>query len=486
MTRPTWLIPLVMTLLLCAVYRATLLPGVGHFADTAELQFAGPLLCVTHPTGYPTYLLLSHAFSRLVPLGSLAFRANLLSAVFSVLACLVLRRLLLRLGVRESVAVGTALAFGFTPTFWRHSVTAEVYSLHALFLVLVADGLVRWRQTGRRRDLVLACGLFALSFGNHLTTVTLLPAVVIFVLATRARVLLDWRTVLPTMALIVLGALQYLYPVWRSLDPATPYVAVEVTSFRGLWDYATGADFRGAMFAFSPMQLAAERIPFFARLWWEDCGPLILLAVVGAARFKDRVVGLLLGLAFLGNLVFALTYDIGEIHPFFIPNYLVTAVLAGLGLERLFSLTSMRTAPRVVALALPAGLCAFHWTGVVEATQPHKADAMRALLEDVREGGLLIVRYEEYVQLLYFTLAEGRATPAVFVAHDVSVDELAAYLKANRPIELRPVRRRVPPGLPVYSTTLGQRPQYRAAGLEVRMFRWGAVRVSRPKGLGSP
>jgi hypothetical protein len=198
------------------------------------------------------------------------------------------------------------------------------------------------------------------------------------------------------------------------------------------------------------------------------------------------VVGLLLALAFLGNLAFALTYDIGEIHPFFIANYLVTAVAAGLGLERLVSLAPMRGAAGLVAFALPAGLCASHWTGVVEASQPGKAEPMRALLEEARGGALLIARYEEYVQLLYLTLAERRAGPAVFIAHDVPVEELAAYLTADRPIELRPVRRRVPPGLPVYSTRLALRPQYRAAGLEVRMFRWGAVRVSRPREPGSP
>lgn len=477
--RRRWLAPLGMTLLLGAVYGATLLPGVGHLADTAELQFSGALLCVTHPTGYPTYLLLSHAFSTLVPFGSLAFRANLLSAVFSVLAGLGLRRLLLRLGVGEGVAVATALAFGFTPTFWRHSVTAEVYSLHALFLVLVVDGFARWRQTRRRRDLILACAVYAVSFGNHLTVVTLLPALAVFVLATSPRVLLDWRSVLPVGVLVALAALQYLYPVWRSLDPTTPYLAVEVTSPGALWDYATGASFRGAMFAFTPAQLLHERIPFFARLWWEDCGPLLLLAVLGVARFRDRTMALLLGLAFLGNLLFALTYDIGEIHPFFIPNYLVTAVVAGRGLDRVVSRASARRGWLALVFVLPAGLCAFHWARVEEATRPAKAEPMRALIEEVREGALVIARYEEYLQLLYFRLAEGRGGPAVFIGHDVPVEEVAAYVERDRPIYLPQLRRWVPPGLPVYSTKLSLRPRYRAAGLDVEMFREGAFRIGR-------
>ncbi len=475
-----------MALVLGGVYWATLLPGVGHIPDTACFQFTAYRLCVSHCTGYPRYHLISHAFSTLLPFGSPAFRANLLSAVFSVLACLVLRRLLLRLGARETVAVATALAFGFTPTFWRNSITAEVYSLHVLFVVLVADLFVRWRQTGRRRDLILACGVYALSFGNHLMTVLLLPAVAVFVLTTRPRVLLDWRSVLPVSGLVVVASLQYLYPVWRSLDPTTPYLATEVTSLGALWDYATGGPFHGGMFAFTAAELVQERIPFFLRLWWQDCGPLLFFAILGVARFKDRAVAFFFGLAFLGNLVFALGLKVGEIEPYFLPGHLITAVVAGLGLDRLVSLAAGRRALAFLVFLLPAGLCAFHWARVKEATLPGKAEPMKALLEEVREGALLIPRYEQYMQLLYFDLAEGRAGPAVFIGFDVPVEEVVAYLEEDRPVYLPRVRRWVPPLLPVYDMRLRLRPQYKAAGLDVKMYGWGVYRISRRTERDSP
>src|SRR5688500_17569623 len=69
-----------------ASYVATLLPGVGYSGDTAEFQFAGKVLGTTHPTGYPTYLVLNHLFVRLWPFGTVAYKANLLSAVFCVTA----------------------------------------------------------------------------------------------------------------------------------------------------------------------------------------------------------------------------------------------------------------------------------------------------------------------------------------------------------------------------------------------------------------
>jgi hypothetical protein len=459
------------------VYALTLLPGAGYSPDTAEMQFSGRLLCVTHPTGYPTYLLLLHLFSRLVPFGSYAFAANLFSAVCSVLACLVLRLLLLRLGVRSQIATATAIAFGLTPTFWRMSIVAEVYSLHALFLVLVADALLRWRQTGERRAFIVACGLYAASFGNHLTTITLLPGFVFLVLATRWHVLLEPRSAAAVASLVALGVLPYAYPLWRSLDPTTPYLSIPVTSVSDLWAYATGAAFRGSMFAFTPSQLVSERLPQFARLWWADCALLLPLAALGLVAFKDRVVAIFLGLVFVGHLVFTLNYDIPDIDVYFIPSYLVTAVVAGVGLERLFSLRLAQRVPAAACFVIPLALGALHWSNVEAAKGKDNARPMRELLESSRDGAVIVARYNDYMYLLYYTLAEGLGGPSAYVASEASVEAIAAYLDERQPLYLAPLRKWAPPGLPLYSTRLDLRPALRAAGLSVQMVRPGVFRI---------
>jgi hypothetical protein len=464
-------------LVLGGVYVSTLLPGPGHSHDTAEVQFSAPLLCVTHPTGYPTYLLLGHAFSRLVPLGTPAYRMNLLSAVFGVLACLVLRRLLKRLGVREAVAWATAVALGLTPTFWRFSVVAEVYSLNLLFVALVSDALVRWRQTRRDRDLLLACALYVASFGNHLTMITLLPAFASFVLATRARALVDRRLVAAVAGLVLLGLLPYAYPVARSLDPSTPYLAHSVTNLPELWGYATGASFRGEMFAFSAGEMLAERLPIFARSLWHECAPLLPLALVGLATLADRTTTVYLTLLLLGHVVFALGYAIGDFDNYFIPAYFATAALAGVGLEWILSSRVGRRVPALLCLSLPLALGLVHCAEVERDKRPDLAEPMRELLAHSRGGALIVAGYNDYMQLVYFTLAEKRGGPSVFVGHEVSADEIVSYLRDQQPIYLRPLRRWATPGLPVYCTRLGLRPELKAAGLGVEMVWPGVVRV---------
>ncbi|MEE8583305.1 MAG: DUF2723 domain-containing protein [Acidobacteriota bacterium] len=90
--------------LLASVYGATLLTGPGVHGDTAKFQYAGRHLATVHATGYPGYLLLNHAFTGLFPFGSLAWRANLLSAAFSLAASLTLLQLLRLLRASDPVA----------------------------------------------------------------------------------------------------------------------------------------------------------------------------------------------------------------------------------------------------------------------------------------------------------------------------------------------------------------------------------------------
>jgi hypothetical protein len=473
-------------LVLGGVYGQSLLPGPGHSPDTVEMQFSAHLLCVTHPTGYPTYLLLGHAFSRLVPLGTPAYRANLLSALFSVLACLVLRRLLRRLGARELVAWAIAVTFGLTPTFWRLSVVAEVYSLNLLFVALVSDWLLKWRRTLRDRDLLLACAFYVASFSHHLTMITMLPAFAFFVVATRWRALVEWRLVCAVGGLILLGLVPYAYPVVRSLDPDTPYLAHSVTSLAELWGYATGSGFRGEMFAFTPSQLIFERVPMFARFLWHDCAPLVPLAAVGLVALADRITAVYLVLVFLGQLVFALGYAIGEIDVYFISTYFATAVLAGVGLERILSSTAGRRVPAVVCLSLPLALAAYNRTEVERLKGPETAEPMRELLEDSRDGALIIAGYNDYMQLLYFTLAEKLGGPSVFVGSEIEVADIVAYVRDDRPLYLVPLRKWAPPGLPVYCTRLNLRPELRAAGLGVKMVKPGVFRITRHPVTASP
>ena len=67
----------------------TVLPyGAPDTLDSPMLQTEVFVLGVGHPTGYPTYMMLTHLFTYL-PFGDVAYRVNLASAVYAVAAVIV-------------------------------------------------------------------------------------------------------------------------------------------------------------------------------------------------------------------------------------------------------------------------------------------------------------------------------------------------------------------------------------------------------------
>ena len=171
--------PLFVAVALLPVYLATMASAVGA-ADTFEFQVVAPQLGIAHPTGYPLYLLLGKLFS-LLPLGTVAWRLNLASAVYAVVAAALVFRIGLDLLRRPLPALVGAIALGLAPIYWSQAIVAEVYALHALIVALALWLMVRLTTDGRRqaadrrKAVVGLTFLIGLGLTNHLTTVFLIP-----------------------------------------------------------------------------------------------------------------------------------------------------------------------------------------------------------------------------------------------------------------------------------------------------------------------
>ncbi|HEY4721514.1 MAG TPA: DUF2723 domain-containing protein, partial [Anaerolineae bacterium] len=131
-------------LIVFVLYLLTLGDHVGS-ADTFEWQVVMPQLGIGHPTGYPLFIMLGKLFSWL-PLGSMAWRTNLVSAAFATLTVLLVFRLLRSLGADRRAATLAALALAGSSVFWSQSVEVEVYAFEALLVVLVLGLLVKMLQ----------------------------------------------------------------------------------------------------------------------------------------------------------------------------------------------------------------------------------------------------------------------------------------------------------------------------------------------------
>src|ERR687890_73689 len=328
--------------LVLVLYLKTLAPTVLYLQhpkllDAVMLQMQVSVLGITHPTGYPTYLMLTHLFTYL-PFGDPAYRVNLGSAVYAALAVVAVYAAGLLLGRRGVAAASGALAFGLGTALWSQAVIAEVYTLNALLVSATIVVLLLWREYRKDRYLLLSAFLVGLCLTNHLTSGLLLPASLLYVALVDWRRLVDVRLVMGGAGLFVLGLVPYLYlPIRAGRDP--PMEANNPTDFGRFWYVVSGGNLTGSFFSFGPSELP-ERMAFY----WEhllDNMPflVVIVALTGAVvmLLKDRAVGIFLGFLFFGWLFHAVENDIPDIDLYFIPTYLVLSLWAASGFGTLLA-----------------------------------------------------------------------------------------------------------------------------------------------------
>jgi hypothetical protein len=314
-------------------YTQTLLPGV-DLGDTGGFQAAVLWPATSARQAYPLYYGAARPFvAALIP-GNPARGLNLFSAVCGALAAGLLTWIAAALA--ESLLAGAAagLLLAFSYTFWSQAIIAEVYTLHLTLVGVCLIALSSFAARPTRLRLAIFFGVYALSFGNHLSMVLLLAPFTVFLFATypTPKHLLRPAVVAMALTIAAAGALQYLpnlLAVGSGLDG--PQTLVE--RLGDFWFDATKADWRDTMVLGISGSETADRL----RMWVWDARQQfgiagLVLASVGAIRlwFRSRAWALLAWSAFAINTVFAFTYNVGDTHVFFLPSHYFTALFAGI------------------------------------------------------------------------------------------------------------------------------------------------------------
>lgn len=340
------------------MYLLTLAPTVTT-NDAGRFQTAAPLLGLGHPTGYPTFILFGKLFT-LLPFGDVAYRVNLMSAFFGGVAVALLFLVAIELGARVLPAAGAALIFAFSATFWSQATMAEVYTMHAAFLLGVTYLLLRWRRTGRGGYVFGAALIAGVSLGNNAGMVLLAPAFMVLLLARRLRQL-SARMLAGSIALLLLGLSVYAYVPIRGFAGAWYNYGDPVNDWEDVWRLVSGARFHGLMVfppdSLQPVGIFLDEVFLQASLpYGYALGPLLLLGgAYGAWALvrENRVAGLALLLGFGCTLLYALSYQIDDIAVYYIPVYLFLTLFVAAGASRLAEARGSRLLlglPLVVAL----------------------------------------------------------------------------------------------------------------------------------------
>jgi len=396
------------------MYLVTLYPGIGDGdGDSAKFAFLGRVLGTAHPPGYPAYVLISHLFSYL-PIGTLAYRINAMSAVFAALGAVAAYASMRALAVRTWAAAGLALGLAFGALYWSKAVLAEVYSLNACLVAMAIAALLWWGRTRRTGLLLAAVACASVAFGNHLTSVAMVPAYIAFALLTDRRACLRPKVLAAVAGIVALGIAQYGFIILRTIQQA-PYLEARATSMTELWDVVTARRYADAMFQIGWWDLVTARVPELARLTYAELGLVsTLLAVVGLValcRYRWREAVLLAGGA-AGVLGLTLNID-ADIKGFVLPAFVACWTLAGAGLEYVAGELAGRWARGpvmvvvVVALGVPAAQVYSNVTLNDHRRATAKTTYFNALMESLPSRAVVVGEdYPTDTAVLYELLGE--------------------------------------------------------------------------------
>ena len=375
------------------VYFLTLAPSL-DFIDAGELAAVAHTWGIAHPTGYPLFTIIAGLWS-LLPFGSGIFRLNLLAAILSAAAAGIAVQIffdLLRVrpwrgekkvkgkkksatsakdsvssattaaaggadaeamvALKASIAAALLLAFG--GTYWRTALSIEVYALHILMLALLLWSAVRLlflpaaSPAALRRRMAVTALLLGLSFANHMSTVFVLPALLVLVTA------VHWRSegfathLAVSVPAFLAGLLPYLYlPLRAAAHPVLNW-GNPIDFERLLW-HVSGKQY--SVWMFSSADAWRAQFTYALEAFGRDVAWLALLpAMVGLVVLLRRGgwMALFWILLFLTCLIWAAGYDIHDIDSYFLLGFFALAAWVAVGLHAIARWRGSSTLPALL------------------------------------------------------------------------------------------------------------------------------------------
>ena len=428
--------PLLLVLSLFGIYLFTMAPGLtwaNNGSDGGDLITAAYTSGIVHPTGYPLYLLIARLF-QFIPIGSLAYRTNLMSAVFTALSAAliygIVTRTLNEQGHKQAwlAALISGYAFGLAPLVWSQAVITEVYALHAFLTALILYLFVTVFQNVKIITLERIRGLaLGLAIGNHVTTIFMLPLILI----SRNEVNLDSPKSRSPSSLIrhlvwfSIGLSIYLTLPLRALTTPPMNWGNPITLKR-LWWLVSGELYRSYYLQFSFSDILG-RIQAWASMLPQQFGWLgLVLGFTGLILYfvpsRLYLASIWISLAYS---LFAFLYSSEDSYVYLIPMYVSFAIWIGLGAGNLSkSLPFHYTVVSWGVFLLLIGYFVFRVLGYVDqvdASKDLRAEKFgRQVMAEVPKDTLVFVKGDRAVfTIWYFHFALQERTDMVVIAEEL-------------------------------------------------------------------
>ncbi|NXU55499.1 TM260 protein, partial [Turnix velox] len=341
-----------------ALYTATLPPGLPG-GDSGNLITAAYELGVAHPPGYPLFTLLAKLVMGLLPVGSPAYRVNLLCGFLGAAAASCLFYTVFRLSGSHAGGILAAGVFAFSRLTWQWSIVAEVFSLNNLFVGLLMALAAHFGEasTARERSKISKLGAFCcgLSLCNQHTIVLYVAWIVPWVLFQLFRKMeLSPGHILKLGLCFSAGLLPYLYLPASSYLNQARWTWGDQTTLQGFLTHFLREEYGTFNLAKSETGSSMKQMLLsqLAQMKSELSIPALVLALVACGSMvlpkkqqKSPLIWLFTGMLCFYSLFFTWRANLditkplflGVVERFWLQSSAVVAVLAGLGLSVLTS-----------------------------------------------------------------------------------------------------------------------------------------------------
>lgn len=418
------------------VYIITLAPGL-MFTDNGELAGVCVSFGVAHPTGYPLFTVLGYLWSLIPFPFSKIYSLNLFSAfllavanyIFFYISYTILNFLNNKSKLNNEhldnldkskqknakintkkdyifeewqivfIAIVSTLMFGFARTIWEQATFLEVYSLQILIFNLIIWAFIKSviELEKQQRYLILTAFFIALGFGNHLTVVLIIPAVVItyFLITDRVDLPLKKRILFLIMLgfIALLGFSLYLVLVIRSnAEPLFNWGAVS-RSFDKFWYHITGRQYQVWMFSGDSISKNLKKL--LEILPWQMGWIGLIFTIWGIVytlRKWTKLFIFLLSIT-LFCILYSMNYSINDIDSYFSAAFIALLIFTGVGI---YESTKYLKKYLPLILLLPIISFGINFAANNNAKNVLVPEYTRVLVDNTRPNALIISRQWDF------------------------------------------------------------------------------------------
>jgi hypothetical protein len=337
-------------LLICAIaafaipliiYILTLEPKLVG-GDTSWFAIYVPRMEVIVPTGYPSFSIFGK-LATLLPVKDIAYRLNLMSAIFGALAVLFLFLAINKITKNAILSLACSLSFGFAISFWQIANRFEMDSINCFYLALLlyAAFLYAEKKDGTRLYFAAVCMGFFLT--DHPIAMFILPSILIYVILVKPAMFKNAKAVL-------LGIVFFIFPLFM-------YAFIPIRSAAGFGQVKTIRDFlywvtgrytngavHGGSFGDKDWPNFLKVSGEFFQIIYKNFGPvLIILAIAGLVYLfkKNYRLAICFVLLVISNLLIMSQFIGWAAENHVLDTMMIMTVLIGLGFMLVFDMLNL-------------------------------------------------------------------------------------------------------------------------------------------------